>query len=138
MADSFAYRRYHIHRALDIDIASHGDPLSRAIESYLSWMDIAEQANPIATLRVEHAIDDIQASALKLQSLPLCLDQYSVDRARLVSTKTNATEGRDRFSFTPSKPVLTSADFAAVDPALRARLIAFCEKYGYSTQAYSG
>jgi tetratricopeptide (TPR) repeat protein len=128
-AASFAFRRFHIARALGVDIAMRRDPLERAVESYLSWMEIIERQKPLLTLRVERLIDDVAANADIFERLGLPVDFAAVADAATIPSNLNPS--REKFNL--DKPVIEAGRYAALPAALGDGLGRFCERYGYAS-----
>jgi tetratricopeptide (TPR) repeat protein len=125
---SFAFRRFHIARVLGIDIAMRRDPFERAVQSYLSWMEIIERQKPVLTLRVERLIDDIAANADIFQRLGLPVDFAALADAAAIPR--NLNPAREKFKI--EKPVIEAGRYAGLPAALCDGLGRFCERYGYA------
>jgi hypothetical protein len=128
-AASFAFRRFHIARVLGIDIAMRHDPLERAVESYLSWMEIIERQKPLLTLRVERLIDDVAANADIFERLGLPVDFAALADAATIPRNLNPS----REKFNNDKPVIEAGRYVALPTALYDGLGRFCERYGYAS-----
>jgi hypothetical protein len=126
-AQSLGFRRFHIFRALGIDIMRRRDPVERAAESYLCWMRIVEQLNPGFALRIEHIFDDLLKHEDVLRRAGLAFGPDRMARARAVAPDVNASGKK----FWLPKPVLAPGHYRDIAPDLRDALAGFCETYGY-------
>jgi hypothetical protein len=128
-AASFAFRRLHIARHLGVDIAERRDPLERAVESYLCWMEIIERQKPLVTLRIERLIDDVRANADVFERLGVPIDLAALPEAAAIPRNVNSS--REKFAF--DKPVIDAGRYAVLPAPLRDHLDRFCERYGYAS-----
>lgn len=125
---SFSFRRFHIFRRLGRDIAARQNALERAIESYLSWMEIVDQCRPCAVIHAERPVEDLRS----ILRDGILIDR-PVDPARFAAVEqlpkdVNASSNR----FFLSKPVLSVQDYQNVAADLQQRLRDFCSRYGYA------
>jgi hypothetical protein len=120
---SFAFRRFHIGRLLGIDIAKRLDPVERAVESYLRWMEIVEQQEPLLTLRVEYLYEDLFAGNEKLRELGINLNWKHREVAIAVPKHINSSLER--------KPEILPDRYLALSSDLLDALSRFCVRYRY-------
>jgi hypothetical protein len=126
-SESFAFRRFHIARWLGVDIAQRRNPLERAVESYLKWMELVERQQPLFTLRVERLLDDLAAHENNMAAAGLSLNWALHDAAQAVPMDFN----RSADKYSAKKPDITPADYQALPSTLADALAAFCERHGY-------
>jgi hypothetical protein len=125
---SFDFRRFHIYRLLGLDIAKSRDPFERAVRSYLAWTRIVELQSPVATLRVEHIMDDLGEYISELSKVGLEISLNTLAAATGVPTDVNRSS--DKFAI--PKPAVDISQYESLPPDLRHELATFCERYGYS------
>ena len=125
---SFAFRRFHIFRELGVNLAAFRDPVSRAAASYMYWMDIVERQNPIAFLRVERFVEDLQIVERDARS-PRCHARLERQRASALAVRPeiNSTESKELLA----KPVLPVDWREGLPGELKEKLQRFCERHGY-------
>jgi tetratricopeptide (TPR) repeat protein len=128
---SFSFRRFHIARLLGVDIARRRDPIERAVESYLRWMQIVDQQRPRVTLHVERLREDLLVHKQELEAAGVFLNWELVDG-------TGAERGDiDESMNAHDMPLPTIAPdrYQRLPEDLREALSAFCSRYGYRLPA---
>jgi hypothetical protein len=133
-AQSLGFRRFHIFRALGIDIMKRRDPVERAAESYLCWMRLVERRNPRFVLRIEHIFDDLLKHEDILRTAGIAFGPEQLARARTVAPDVNASGKK----FWLPKPVLAPQYYRDIAADLHDALAGFCEAYGYRLDDRAG
>lgn len=124
VSEAFYFRRNHILRELDFDIAQYKTPLERAIASFLAWNKIAELQVPDLTLQVEDCIDTLH-NFLIAKSLIRKTDE-EVNQIKIDKQVNNSIN-----KFGEKKPEVSTQDYQKISPELKTGLISFCKNYGY-------
>jgi tetratricopeptide (TPR) repeat protein len=123
---SFAFRRFHIARLLGNDIATWQNPVERAVDAYLSWMDIIDRQHPVCTLRVERLIDDLTVHRETFVAAGIVLDR-TVDDATAESTPAVPTEYDGS-----AELEISETQYHELPAILIDRLRAFSARHGYA------
>ena len=120
---SFMFRRLHILRSFDIDIASWPSALERACASLIYWDELVSESVDGEVIRIENAMSEVGRF----------FDRQSIDY-ELVS-EVSASEGNYNSSlqrFGTEKPRVEAEMYQAIDSRLLRKLEDYCAKYGYS------
>ena len=126
MGRSFNFRRQHILRAKNIDIADFDTSIARAVASMLCWTDMAMDLDPDAVVQVEDG--DAQVGRF-IASMPDLGGRSRRSNPGELPKDINATSQQVRFCVT--KPNLSTRDWHSLDRQLFDQLSEFCEQFGY-------
>ncbi|MEO8926169.1 MAG: hypothetical protein ABI306_03305 [Caulobacteraceae bacterium] len=146
---SFNFRRLHILRAVGVDLCDYGAALDRAVASLVHWYDMVMALRPEAVFKIEDAEHvvrdwlartDLVSVASRAAAAPRPAPSAGASDADFAA----AIDPEDQSDFVDvanvnnsvrkfgrAKPTLTPDSYSTLDPDLRARLAAYCERFGY-------
>jgi len=121
---SYAFRRKHIRRQLNIDLDQAGDPVSAAVLSIVCWIEIILKQNPAFSFRIEDEQQKFIDFLAGTKSIAGLAPGRQVSSARV-------NTGKQYDGIKHDKPLLPDSTWSDLEPAVRERLEWYCERFGY-------
>ena len=120
---SFMFRRLHILRSFDVDIANYRSSLERACASLIYWDELVSEIVGGEVIRIENAVTEVGQFFGRKN-----LDCNLINEAPENEIKYNSSLQR----FGTEKPRIDAEMYKAIDSRLLRQLEDFCAKYGYN------
>lgn len=133
---SFNFRRLHLLRAFDVDLARFGTAIERAVASLVYWYEMIERRQPARFFRVETAGDEIAEFVRTLgRDRPISAlrsnEASPHGSGRLKGTPESLRVNNSLRKFGRPTQAIASELFASLDPYLKDALAGYCDRYVY-------